>query len=177
MEVYVTHADHAPTWHPATDGAKVVMDLPAYIELDLHEPARIGVSHGHWTFASRDASGPVRIGPLPSGIMLDVIIDAPNRSRFESSIRLLRGQQRKIDVQLDPGRRIRGMVQPPQAGVRIEAHQGDSNRTVAWSAADGSFELSGLREGEARIVAIPPGDRALVVDAQTGEFLNLEWER
>jgi len=177
MEFYVSHDSHAPAWESATDDARIEMPRAAYLELVVPERARIAVAHGMWHFALREAQGIVRVGPLPAGVRLDLTVDAPNRTRFAQTILLLPGQTRKVRAEGNEGTTLSGRVDPPLAGVRIEAFQRGGNRTLALSDDTGSFTLRGLEEGDARLVAIAPNRDALVVDTKTDEFIELRWNR
>lgn len=176
MEVYVHHDDHAPAWKPVDDSVRVVLPRACRLTLELPTRAKVEVGHGSWFFARKEADGIVEFGPLPSGLLLEIVADAPGHVRTVISVVLKPGEQKTLRVEMDRGATIRGTVIPAQGGVRIEAHQGTTDRTVAWSEPDGSFSLTGLQERGARLVAIAPGKPVLVQDVSAGETVELQWK-
>jgi len=177
MEVYASHPGHAPGWVRAADGAVIRLKAAAFLEITVDAPAEVVVAQSRWRFHRTNAEGTFRSGPLPPEVVLTVTAEAKDRRPFRELVELAPGETRSLDIRLPRGLAIRGSVQPPLEGVSIRASQGGLDESFATTGADGTFELGGLEDGPARIVAIAPGRPVLVVDAEVGETVELRWDR
>ncbi len=173
MEIYVEHPDFAPAWRPGIEAQMVTLRPAAWIEMQVPDGATATVSLGMRVFASAGA-GPARLGPLPPERPLLVSVESSQAQTQQATFTLTEGETHVHSVSLASGWSVRGRVVPARAGVMLFASQGDARQSKATSAADGSFELSGLEPGRTRIVAVLPEGGVAIKDCDAGATIDME---
>jgi hypothetical protein len=176
MDLYIEHPDYAPAWVRADEGAVVRLREPAYVSGTVSAPAEVAVAHGLRHLASARSDGTFRLGPLPPGETVTLVVRSPGHRPHRQRLVLAAGETR-VAVVLDEGLAVTGRVTPPAAGVVLRASQGEMRESRAVTGADGSFRLTGLKRGPVCVVVLADGREPLVVCGNAGEPLDVRWER
>jgi len=176
MDLYVEHPDFAPTWVRADQGAVVRLREPAWVSGTVSAPAQVRIAKGLRNLASARSDGTFRLGPLPPGETVMLLVRSPGHRPYQQRLVLTAGEKR-VAVVLDEGLAVHGRVTPPAAGVVLRASQGEMRESRAVTGADGSFRLTGLRRGPVCVVVLAEGRAPLVVCGNAGEPLDVRWER
>jgi len=176
MDLYVEHPDFAPAWVRADQGAVVRLQEPAWVSGTVSAPAEVRISKGLRNLASARSDGTFRLGPLPPGETVMLLVRSPGHRPHQQRLVLTAGE-RRVALVLDEGLAVTGRVTPPAAGVVLRASQGEMRESRAVTGADGSFRLTGLRRGPVCVVVLADGRAPLVLRGNAGEPLNVRWER
>ncbi|MHC4491948.1 MAG: carboxypeptidase-like regulatory domain-containing protein [Planctomycetota bacterium] len=178
MELYVDHPDFAPAWLPTDHTPVVRLQEPGYVSGAVSAPAEVSVAHGlrRLATATTAADGTFRLGPLPPGETVTLLVRSPRHRPYQQRLVLAEGEMR-VAVALDEGLAVTGRVTPPAAGVVLRASQGEMRESVAVTGADGAFRLTGLRRGPVCVVVLADGREPLVLCGNAGEPLHVRWER
>ena len=177
MEVYVRHSAYAPGWTGAKDGAEITLHEPSWIEGSIDAPATMTVARGWWRFAEERIDGQFRVGPLPHGVALSVLVESPSHKPQVSHIRLFHAETREMEISLDSGAEVKGGVFPPHEGATIRAHGRDGREFTFTTEADGKFVVAGLEAGWVRLVVTSPNRPLQIIDTSTGETVEVRWTR
>ena len=177
MDVYVRHATYAPSWAKARDDLTVRLRAASWIEGTVSAPAVLTVSRGPWRFAEQQVEGTFRCGPLPPDIVLSLQVTATDRSPYYERIVLQPGEIRSLHVALALGARVTGTVWPHHEGHVVRAHGRDGTEFTDSTDEDGAFTVTGLEPGWVRLVVIRKGQPVQIVDARTGEHVDVRRPR
>ncbi len=173
-EILVEHPGHAPTWATARAGLDLRLPRPAWLEGKLSAPGRVAAFRGLRVLASVQSDGEFRLGPLPPGTPIELVVESPEARPWGRRIVLDEGESRRLELRLDGGLALEGRVAPPSAGVVVRASQGETRESSATTRADGAFTLKGLRAGPVRVVALAPGRAPAIVDGAAGGSIVVE---
>ncbi|MHC4973048.1 MAG: carboxypeptidase-like regulatory domain-containing protein [Planctomycetota bacterium] len=176
MDLYVEHPDYAPAWVRADDGAVVRLKEPAFVSGTVSAPAQVRIAHGLRDLAAARSDGTFRLGPLPPGEAVTLLVRSPGHRPYRQRLVLAAGET-NVTVVLEEGLAVTGRVTPPLAGVVLRASQGEMRESRAVTGADGSFRITGLRRGPVCVVVLAEGREPLVLCGTAGEPLDVRWER
>jgi hypothetical protein len=84
---------------------------------------------------------------------------------------------RRLTIELEDGLSLRGRVVPARAGVILRASQGEARESKATTGADGSFMLTGLRQGEVCVVVLGGGEPRVLRAVAGGIDLEVRLDR
>jgi len=176
MEFYVEHPDYAPAWVRADQGAVVRLREACYLSGTVSAPAEVRVAHGLRNLASARSDGTFRLGPLPPGETVTLLVRSPGHRPHRQRLVLTAGEMR-VGVVLDEGLAVHGRVTPPAKGIVLRASQGEMRESRTVTDANGAFRLTGLRRGPVCVVVLADGREPLVLRGNAGEPLDVRWER
>ena len=120
MDLYVEHPDFAPAWTRADQGAVVRLREPAWVSGTVSAPAEVRIAKGLRKLASARSKGTFRLGPLPPGETVTLLVRSPGHRPYHQRLVLTAGE-RRVNVVLDEGLAVYGRVNPPAAGVVLRA--------------------------------------------------------
>ncbi|MHC4549645.1 MAG: carboxypeptidase-like regulatory domain-containing protein [Planctomycetota bacterium] len=176
MEICVEHPDFAPAWGVAEEGAVVRLKEPCFVTGTLSAPAEVAVVRGRRRLAGVRTAEAFRLGPLPPGETVTLIVRSPRHRPFQRRLVLTEGEQ-DVVVVLDEGLSLEGRVVPPDAGVVLRASQGEARESRAITREDGSFRLTGLHAGPVCVVVLADGREPQIVRARAAESLEVRLDR
>jgi len=176
MDVEVTHPALAPAMGIARDGEVVRLARAAWIEGWAPAGADVHVARGLRRIAAAQGGGAFRLGPLTPGERVTLQVFSPRHRPWQRVLSPDEGTT-PVAVDLDEGLALDGRLLPPRGGVAVRASQGEPRESATRTAEDGTFRLTGLREGPVTLVVLEEGRDPVIVQGAAGGTVEVEVER